>query len=171
MDGTSSDYGFARLAHSHPQPRPPQRREGPAQSRRSHGHLVCVLSEQVPNHPEDPRMNQRNSRYVLRLCRLYMSSRSSQRRASEYGRPCSISSPPSREIGTTHAIAYSPDDISLATGSHDRRIVVRRLNGRHEDKVQICHEDHVRVVAFSPDGTLIVSGTRDQSASTVKGSR
>jgi WD40 repeat protein len=62
-----------------------------------------------------------------------------------------------------HAVAYSPDGLTLATGSGDQTIVVRRLDSGAKTRILHDHDDRVSAVAFSPDGTTIVSGSWDRS--------
>lgn len=61
------------------------------------------------------------------------------------------------------ALAFSPDSRWFAAGLASKAV---RLFDAHDGAVMqtlVGHQDHVQSVAFSPDGSLLVSGSRDKS--------
>lgn len=65
---------------------------------------------------------------------------------------------------TVHAVAFSPDGATLATGGADRAIVLFAIPGGEETLRVEDHADWVFDVAFSPDGKFLASASRDKTA-------
>jgi hypothetical protein len=50
------------------------------------------------------------------------------------------------QLHRVHAVAYSLDGLSLASGLRDERLVDLRLDGRSKDRVLSSHEDRIDAV-------------------------
>jgi WD40 repeat protein len=66
--------------------------------------------------------------------------------------------------GAVRAVAFSPDDDRVVTGSVDRSVRVWSLDGVTSALVLRGHDDSVSAVAFSPDGSQVLSGAWDRTA-------
>ncbi|GFF65994.1 vegetative incompatibility protein HET-E-1 [Aspergillus lentulus] len=60
---------------------------------------------------------------------------------------------------TTLALAFSPDDMQLVSGSYDGTVRLWDTTTGDLQKTLVGHTDSVRTVAFSPDGKKIVSAS------------
>ena len=65
--------------------------------------------------------------------------------------------------GSMTSIAFSPDDLLLASGSIDNTIKLWDVRSRTLVATLEGHSDVVRSVAFSPDGSLLASGSEDKT--------
>ncbi|HUI22363.1 MAG TPA: hypothetical protein VLZ74_15125 [Methylocella sp.] len=64
--------------------------------------------------------------------------------------------------GSLQAVAFSPDDRSVATGSSDNSAHLWRWQTRDGARVvKLVQRDTVRALAFSPDGHYLVTGSGD----------
>ena len=64
-------------------------------------------------------------------------------------------------MGSISSLAYSPDSLTLATGSEDKTVRVwDAYTGAHKYTLE-KHTESVTSLAFSPDGNLLVSGDKD----------
>ncbi len=69
-------------------------------------------------------------------------------------------------VGHSHAvtsIAFSPDGVTLASGSEDKTIEMWKLDAGKRWYTLTGHSDWVTCVAFSPDGATLASGGRDKT--------
>ncbi len=66
-------------------------------------------------------------------------------------------------VGTIYSLAFSPDDITLASGSEDKTIKLWNTKTGNEIRTLTGHKDTVYSVAFSPDGTKLASGSGDKT--------
>ena len=67
-------------------------------------------------------------------------------------------------FGDVNAVAFSPDERHLVTGSEDHNAIVwDALTGSEVARLK-GHREGLVSVAFSPDGRRIVTGSRDQTA-------
>ncbi|WP_026082838.1 serine/threonine-protein kinase [Mastigocladopsis repens] len=101
---------------------------------------------------------------------------------SSYSRPIAITKPsnPSQPINRTsedsdspytlkghssdvNSVAFSPDDMSLASGSDDKTIKLWNLANQQEIRTFKGHLGWVWSVAFSPDGKTLASGSKDKT--------
>lgn len=64
---------------------------------------------------------------------------------------------PSGHRDAIYALAVSPDGEYIVTASGDRRLIKRRIDGTQPIQFSTEHTDIVRDVAFSPDGTTLLS--------------
>ena len=64
--------------------------------------------------------------------------------------------------GCVFALAFSPDERLIVSGSDDQTIRVWEIESQNEVR-RFHHEGWVNSVAFSPDGTHVVSGSEDKS--------
>jgi len=62
-----------------------------------------------------------------------------------------------------HAIAFSPDGATVATGEHSGSIRLWRLSDYQPILTIKGHDAWVESVAFSPDGTMLASGSTDRT--------
>jgi len=65
------------------------------------------------------------------------------------------------------AVAFSPDNRLLVTGSDDRTAQLWRLEDRDPTSSSIVlrgHEDSVAALAIRPDGRWLVTGSEDKTA-------
>ena len=61
------------------------------------------------------------------------------------------------------SVAYSPDGLTLASGSEDNTVRLWNVqNGQHKLTLE-GHEDAVTSVVFSPDGGMLASGSKDHT--------
>jgi WD40 repeat protein/tRNA A-37 threonylcarbamoyl transferase component Bud32 len=65
--------------------------------------------------------------------------------------------------GAVLAVAFSPDDKLLASGSADRSIKLWDTSSGKEVRTLTGHTDRVTSVAFSPDGKRLASGSADRT--------
>lgn len=64
-------------------------------------------------------------------------------------------------IGSVLAIAYSPDSLTLASGSEDKTIHFWDTHtGTHKFTLR-KHKESITALAFSPDGSTLISGSAD----------
>src|SRR5207253_1214039 len=68
-----------------------------------------------------------------------------------------IGNPRLRHAEKIFAVAYGPDGKRLATASKDQTVKLWDLDNGHELLTYTGHDDLVRCVAFSPDGTKVAS--------------
>ena len=64
--------------------------------------------------------------------------------------------------GCVFALAFSPDERLIVSGSEDQTVRVWNIKSKNELR-RFHHEGWVNSVAFSPDRTHIVSGSDDKS--------
>ena len=64
--------------------------------------------------------------------------------------------------GCVFALAFSPDERLIVSGSEDQTVRVWNIESQNEVR-RFHHEGWVNSVAFSPDGTHVVSGSDDKS--------
>ena len=60
-----------------------------------------------------------------------------------------------------NAVAFSPDGLTLASGSRDDTVRLWDVETGQEISILTGHTYDVEAVAFSPDGTTLASGSRD----------
>ncbi len=60
-----------------------------------------------------------------------------------------------------NAVAFSPDGLTLASGSRDHTVRLWDVATGEEKSILTGHRYDVEAVAFSPDGTMLASGSRD----------
>lgn len=65
-------------------------------------------------------------------------------------------------------LAFSPDGQTLASASHDKRLIIWNFSGELKDSFEFAdplkaHLQGVRTVAFSPDGQIMASGSDDET--------
>jgi hypothetical protein len=65
--------------------------------------------------------------------------------------------------GRVLCVAFSPDNLLLASGSHDQTVKLWDVARGKDCAILQGHTGPVRAVAFSPDGQLLVSGGDDQA--------
>ena len=65
--------------------------------------------------------------------------------------------------GAVHALAFSPDGATLASGAADKRVTLWELASGRATAQLVAAPDRVGAVAFSPDGSLIAAGSDDGS--------
>src|SRR5262249_55581939 len=65
--------------------------------------------------------------------------------------------------GGVEALAFSPDDALLASGSLDKTVRLWDTRTWKQRAVLEGHADRVYALAFSPDGELLASGSNDTS--------
>lgn len=63
--------------------------------------------------------------------------------------------------GPVNAVAFAPDDGTLATASSDGTVIVRRATGDHRTLATFTVPGRVRSVAFSPDGRTVAATSTD----------
>ncbi|MDX3638995.1 helix-turn-helix domain-containing protein [Streptomyces sp. MB09-02B] len=63
--------------------------------------------------------------------------------------------------GPVNAVAFAPDDRTLATASSDGTVIVRRATGDHRTLATFTVPGRVRSVAFSPDGRTVAATSTD----------
>ncbi|MEE1763994.1 nSTAND1 domain-containing NTPase [Streptomyces sp. SP18BB07] len=63
--------------------------------------------------------------------------------------------------GPVNAVAFAPDDRTLATASSDGTVIVRRATGDHRTLATFTVPGRVRSVAFSPDGRTLAATSTD----------
>lgn len=68
-----------------------------------------------------------------------------------------------RPGGQAESIAFSPDGLSVLSGSTDGSLRLWDARTGKEVRTLTGHEDKVGAVAFSPDGRMIVSGSHDET--------
>jgi WD40 repeat protein len=61
------------------------------------------------------------------------------------------------------SVEFSPDSKTLASGSHDRNVILWDVASRRQRMVLYGHEDAVTSIAFSPDGAILASASEDRS--------
>jgi WD40 repeat protein len=61
------------------------------------------------------------------------------------------------------AVAFSPDDKLLASGSHDKTVKLWEVATGAERATLKSHQEAVNCVAFSPDGKTLASGSGDRT--------
>jgi WD40 repeat protein len=77
-------------------------------------------------------------------------------------RPATASALPSEHSGDVTAVAFSPDNKLLASGSNDKTVGIWDLiNGK--PNTLVGHTAFVKCVAFSPDGELLASAGDDNA--------
>jgi WD40 repeat protein len=65
--------------------------------------------------------------------------------------------------GAIHALAFTPDGLTLASGGDDRAVILWDPVGRRERLALTGHADRVLRLAFKPDGSALVTLGRDGS--------
>lgn len=65
--------------------------------------------------------------------------------------------------GWVQSLAFSPDGLTLASGSHDQTIRLWDLQTGQCHKTLGGHTGCIQSLAFSPDGLTLASGSRDQT--------
>ncbi|KAF4446664.1 C2H2 type zinc finger domain protein [Fusarium austroafricanum] len=69
--------------------------------------------------------------------------------------------------GIIHSLAFSPDNMSLLSGSLDGSVKIWKLGKVSEGEVSVRtfeeHRDFVFSAAFTPDGDWVISGSKDRS--------
>ena len=103
-----------------------------------------------------------------RTVRLYNYSNTSTTDAPTFSLHTSI---PTGHTKTVRSVAWSPNGVSLATGSFDSNIGVWQREGAEEGEEGewecACmlegHETECKSVAWSPEGNLLASCTRDKT--------
>ncbi|MER6161409.1 WD40 repeat domain-containing protein [Streptomyces sp. NPDC001868] len=63
--------------------------------------------------------------------------------------------------GPVNAVAFAPDDRTLATASSDGTVTLRRTGGDHRTLATFTVPGRVRSVAFSPDGRTLAATSTD----------
>ena len=63
--------------------------------------------------------------------------------------------------GCVFALAFSPDERLIVSGSEDQTVRIWEIESLNEVR-RFHHEGWVNSVAFSPDGTHVVSGSDDK---------
>ena len=81
--------------------------------------------------------------------------------------PSEIGSPLAHE-GYVGAAAFSPDDKTVLTGSHDKTARLSRRTDGSPIGLPMRHGDRLTKVAFSPDGKTVLTGSDDKSATTLE---
>src|SRR5262249_7224118 len=70
--------------------------------------------------------------------------------------------PVSRDSGTLHSVAFSPDGARVAAGSGDALVLVWDAATGKELLALRGHSKEVGAVVFSPDGKTLASGSQDK---------
>ena len=74
----------------------------------------------------------------------------------------SITKTVGKHEGCVFALAFSPDEKLIVSGSEDQTIRIWEIESLNEVR-RFHHEGWVNSVAFSPDGTCVASGSDDES--------
>lgn len=64
--------------------------------------------------------------------------------------------------GPVAAVAFSPNELQLASGSTDKTVCIWSIAGKLQHKLE-GHHSTIQAVAFSPNGLQLASGSSDQS--------